>query len=127
MDKKKTRKSKDGPPTATVVLSGGAPNSPLMAGALSAIYEHGKTFNVFFTSGAGALIGLVYLAPKGTTAPKALASLVEAGVADPLFDIFPLPFKTFYKLGPYSGPFHQWSKVFKISPENADKLHMSDG
>jgi NTE family protein len=122
-DKQKGRTSKDAP-TATVVLGGGAPNSPLMAGALSAIYDHGKTFNVFYTSGAGALIGLVYLAPKGMTTPKALASLVQAGVADPIFDVFPLPFKTFYKLGPFSGPMRKWSQMFKISPDTADKMHI---
>lgn len=40
--------------TKTVlVLSAGAPNSPLMAGALCAMYDQGITFDIIYTSGGG--------------------------------------------------------------------------
>ena len=47
-----------------VVVSGGAPTLHLAAGALCAFYEKRVNFDVVATSGAGALPGLLYVAPK---------------------------------------------------------------
>src|SRR5262249_15015890 len=62
----------------TVVLLGaGAPNSPLMAGALAAMYEKKFPLDMIYTSGGGCLIGLLLVAPKGPSPVKALRGLVE--------------------------------------------------
>src|SRR5215831_9237900 len=54
----------------TVVLLGaGAPNSPLMAGAVAAMYEKNFPFDMIFTSGGGCLIGLLLVAPPQKTSP----------------------------------------------------------
>jgi NTE family protein len=102
-------------PTAAVVLGGGAPNGGLMAGALAAIYDHGKTFNEFYTSGAGSAIGLTFLAPRGNTPPsQALRALLEVGVHDAIYRWVPLGYKTFFKRGPFTAPFKELSKRFKL-------------
>ena len=66
------------------VLSAGAPNSPLMAGALYAIHEKRRTFNLILTSGAGAIMGLLFMGPKGKSPPAGLRDVVEIGVSDPI-------------------------------------------
>src|SRR5262249_52739500 len=104
-------------PTATVVLSGGAPNSPLMAGALAAVYAAKKTFNIFYTSGAGAGIGLLFVAPKDKTPPEALKTVLEAGIDDRIFERFPIGYKAFFKHGPFSALFRRWGELFKIPAE----------
>lgn len=82
-----------------LILSGGAPNATLMAGALIAFDELGVHFDVISTAGAGALLGLMYCAPKKLSPRDSLASLVEMGIADPLYDRFPVNFKVFNKPG----------------------------
>jgi hypothetical protein len=42
-------KSKTG--KTALILSAGAPHSPLIAGALCALWDTGKTFDVIYTSG----------------------------------------------------------------------------
>ena len=49
---------------AVVVLGGGAPNGAMTAGAMAAIYDAKKTFTTIYTSGAGALVGMLYAAPR---------------------------------------------------------------
>src|SRR5499426_1256760 len=88
-----------------LALSGGAPHSPLMAGALCALHEEigdelngGKGyFDAIYTAGGGALVGLLLVAPKGGDAPSALRRLVRMGIADPIYRLFPLAYKTFIK------------------------------
>lgn len=99
---------------ATVVLSGGAPNSPLMAGALHAIYAAGKTFTNFYTSGAGATVGLIYVAPKALPTDQALEQMLQAGVHDAIYKRLPLGYKTFFKSGPFTVPIFEWAQRFKI-------------
>ena len=82
-----------------LVISGGAPNATLVAGALLAFHELGLQFDVISTAGAGALLGLMYCAPQGGDVQKALAGLKEMGVADPLYDVLPVNFKVFNKPG----------------------------
>jgi len=107
-------------PKAAVVLGGGAPNGALMAGALAALYDKNKTFNEFYTSGAGAVIGLAYLAARGLTPDVALREVVRVGVDDAIYNWLPLGFKTFFKSGPFTVPFKQFGDRFKLSESVAD-------
>lgn len=82
-----------------LIIGGGAPNATLMAGALVAFEEAGVEFDVVSTAGAGALIGLLYLAPQGGDSLKALRSTVDMGIADALYQRYPVNFKVFQKSG----------------------------
>lgn len=84
---------------SALVISGGAPNATLVAGALVAFHELGIHFDVVSTAGAGALLGLMYLAPKNGDPVSTLRGLSEMGVADPLYQQFPVNFKVFNKPG----------------------------
>src|SRR5437867_1654655 len=68
-------------PKTALLIGGGAPNSTLMAGALVAFLEKGVEFDVISSSGAGALIGLLYTAPKNGDPAKALRQWAQVGVA----------------------------------------------
>jgi NTE family protein len=97
-----------------LVLGGGAPHSPLMAGGLYALAEKDITFDIVYTSGAGALMGLAFLAPNGKTPQEALKDNVLAmGVSDAIYRIFPVGFKTWYKPGPFTRPLYRWGRLFK--------------
>lgn len=85
--------------TTALILSGGAPNSTLMAGALNAFLEENIEFDVISTSGAGALIGLFYASPKNATASEALANTVNFGIQDFIYDMLPINYKVFHKPG----------------------------
>ncbi|MBS1211219.1 MAG: alpha/beta hydrolase [Proteobacteria bacterium] len=82
-----------------LIISGGAPNATLVAGALVAFHELGLRFDVMSTAGAGALLGLMYCAPKNGDPVSTLAGLKEMGIADPLYDALPVNFKVFNKPG----------------------------
>jgi NTE family protein len=82
-----------------LVLGGGAPNATLMSGALLAFDEAGVHFDVISTAGAGALIGLLYLAPASGTPSAALRRTATMGVADAIYDHFPVNYKVFQKSG----------------------------
>ena len=83
-----------------LILGGGAPNATLMSGALEAFAEAGVHFDVISTAGAGALIGLLYLAPGGGKTPaEALRSTTEMGIADAIYEHFPVNYKVFQKPG----------------------------
>jgi NTE family protein len=107
-----------------LTLSGGAPHSPLMAGALCAVKENirddelngGKGyFDAIYTAGGGALVGLLLIAPKGGDAPAALRKMVKMGIADPIYKMFPLAYKVFVKPGPLVPFFQEWGELFKRS------------
>jgi len=98
----------------TVVMSGGAPQSPLMAGFLYALLKEGKTFKNFHTSGAGALMALLLIAPRNGDPCQALKNWVEAGVVDDIFRLLPVNFKLFRKPGPFAALFHQLAQRFKV-------------
>src|SRR5262249_42948777 len=78
------------------VLSAGAPHSPLMAGALYAIHEKRRTFHLILTSGAGAIMGLLFMGPKGKSPQAGLRDVVEVEVSDPLYPFFPLGHTTVF-------------------------------
>ena len=127
------------PPQAVVVLGGGAPNGAMMAGALAAIYDGGKTFTTIYSSGAGALIGMLYLAPRmpaaGMPGPLqagldptiwALRQTLKFGIADEIYRWFPVGYKTFYKSGPVTRSWISATralKIFEKSPDDAFNRH----
>ncbi len=100
--------------SATVVLSGGAPNSTLMSGALYGIHSRKKTFDHFYTSGAGAIVALLYLAAKDLTPEQAMELTVQSSIADPIWQVFQLPYKAFFKPGPFTASMIKASQRFKI-------------
>jgi NTE family protein len=105
------------------VLSAGAPHSPLMAGALYAIHEKKLTFNLILTSGAGAIMGLLFMGPKGKSPPAGLRDVVEIGVSDAIYRFFPLGYKTFFKASPFTKLFADLANRFKVpvSPREIGK------
>jgi predicted acylesterase/phospholipase RssA len=83
-----------------LVLGGGAPNLPLMSGALLALDDAGIDFHVVSTTGAGMLIGLMYAAPKNGDRKATLRATREMGVHDAIYNAFPVNYKIFHKAGP---------------------------
>ncbi|MFB9156041.1 patatin-like phospholipase family protein [Chromobacterium violaceum] len=86
-------------PSIALVLGGGAPNATLMAGALVALTEAGVKFDIISASGAGAIVGLLYAAPRQGDALAALSRLADMGVSDSIYSLFPVNFKVFNKPG----------------------------
>jgi predicted acylesterase/phospholipase RssA len=82
-----------------LVLGGGAPNSPLIAGALAAFHDQEVEFDVISASGAGVLMGLLYTAPLEGTPREALKRWADAGVADTIYKMMPVNYKIFHKPG----------------------------
>ena len=106
--------------TTAIVLGGGAPNMALMAGALAAFAERGVTFDVVSTSGAGALAGLLWLAPKGLPPADALRSVTTMSVSDAIYRWFPINFKVFNKPGQAADLFRgtlAQNPFFRIDPK----------
>ena len=100
---------------AVGVLGAGAPNSPLMAGALAYMYREGKTFDIFFTSGGGALIGLLFVAPgPGKRPDEALRDVVEFGIDERIYKAFPVGYKTFVKRGFFTEQIHGIADILKV-------------
>lgn len=90
-----------------LVLGGGAPNSSLIAGALVAFAEREMEFDVMSTSGAGALMGLLYNCPRGGDRIEALTRWSQIGVSDELYQFFPVNHKVFMKPGDHAHQFRQ--------------------
>ncbi|WP_293931479.1 patatin-like phospholipase family protein [Iodobacter sp.] len=90
-----------------LIISGGAPNATLLAGALEAFHELGVHVDVISTAGAGGLLGLMYIAPKNGDVVSTLRSLKEMGVADFIYRAFPVNFKVFHKPGPMAEAYRQ--------------------
>jgi predicted acylesterase/phospholipase RssA len=95
-------------------MSGGAPHSPLMAGFLYALLKRGKMFRVFHTSGAGALMALLTIAPRNSTPEAALLRWSQVGVADMIYRWLPVNFKLFSKPGPWAPIFRRWARYYKV-------------
>lgn len=89
-------------------LGGGAPNFTLMSGALLALHQKGIRFDIISMAGAGAVVGLLYVAPKDLTVEEALENTVNFGISDPIYDLFPVNYKTFTKWGPSADRFNAW-------------------
>ena len=91
-----------------LVLGGGAPNFTLMSGALLALDEAGLKFDVISMAGAGAVVGLLYLAPKSLTPRQALQNTMNFGVSDLIYSQFPINYKLFMKGGPSAEVFRDY-------------------
>src|SRR4029077_14446588 len=76
-------------------------------------------FEAVAASGAGALPGLLYLAPARrpgnlTGDPAvALQGVVNMNIHDAIYDLIPNNFKVFFKYGPFSDPFYRLSQFIK--------------
>src|SRR5262245_34629733 len=99
-----------------VVLGAGAPNSPLMAGAVAAMHEKNFPFDMIFTSGGRCLIGLLLASPpQKTSQVEALQGLVEQlAVQDCIYSMVPIGYKTFFNPGPFTRLFQRWARNFKM-------------
>jgi NTE family protein len=98
-----------------LVLGGGAPNLTLMSGALLALHDYGLTFDAISMSGAGAVVGLCYLAPKGLTPAEALRNTINFGVSDEIYSLLPINYKIFFKNGPLAEVFRNaWRKLTPV-------------
>jgi predicted acylesterase/phospholipase RssA len=91
-----------------LVLGGGAPNFTLMSGALLALHEAGVSFDYIYMAGAGAVVGLIYLSPKGLTREQALRNTVNFGISDSIYELMPINYKLFNKLGPSADAFRDF-------------------
>lgn len=106
-------------PRLGVIVSGGAPTLHLAAGALCGFQEQGLSFQTVAAAGAGALPGLLYLAParrldNPTADPSiALRGVVNMNIHDAIYDLIPNNFKVFFKYGPFSEPFYRLSQFIK--------------
>ncbi|MET0266282.1 MAG: patatin-like phospholipase family protein [Duganella sp.] len=90
---------KQGNKKTGLVLGGGAPNSPLIAGALAAFLDQEAEFDVISASGAGVLMGLLYAAPLEGRPRDALKRWADAGVSDTIYKMMPVNYKIFHKPG----------------------------
>jgi predicted acylesterase/phospholipase RssA len=94
-----------------------------MAGALAAFEEEKIRFDVVSTSGAGALIGLLWLAPKDATPAEALRNWVGAYVADGIYDLFPVNYKVFFKPGVLAQLYRDWLAALPGMARITDEQH----
>ncbi|HEY7648518.1 MAG TPA: patatin-like phospholipase family protein [Methylomirabilota bacterium] len=117
----RARRSTSAGAIETVILSGGAPHSPLMAGFLYAFLKRGKMFKTFHTSGAGALMALLTIAPRDPTPEEALLRWSEVGVADLIYRWLPVNFKLFSKPGPWAPLFRKWAQHYKVPDTPTEK------
>ncbi|MEM9576674.1 MAG: patatin-like phospholipase family protein [Pseudomonadota bacterium] len=111
-----------------LVLGGGAPNLPLMSGALLALDDAGIDFDVVSTTGAGMLIGLMYAAPKNGDRKATLQATREMGVHDAIYNVFPVNYKIFHKAGPWAEAYTKFHQTWlaAMPRENEAQRFMSD-
>ena len=94
-----------------LLLGGGAPNFTLMSGALLALHEAKipRKFDTIAMAGAGAIVGLIYLAAKdGLSKERALKNTVNFGISDAIYDMLPINYKTFAKSGRSADAFNNY-------------------
>jgi predicted acylesterase/phospholipase RssA len=108
-----------------LVLGGGAPNLTLMSGALLAFHDHGLTFDVITMAGAGAVVGLVYLAPRNLTPVEALRNTMNFGVSDAIYSLCPINFKMFSKGGALAEHFSDFWRTLPAVQVAEHQLGMS--
>jgi predicted acylesterase/phospholipase RssA len=103
-----------------LVLGGGAPNLPLMTGALLALDEAGVEFKVITTTGAGMVVGLLYAAPRENETDNtwekarraALGHTRDWGIDDMIYEMVPINYKIFQKPGPMARAFAHATNPF---------------
>ncbi|MFQ5566641.1 MAG: patatin-like phospholipase family protein [Paracoccaceae bacterium] len=103
-----------------LVLGGGAPNLPLMTGALLALDRAEVDFKVITTTGAGMVVGLLYAAPRKKNPSDswiearraALAATREWGIDDLIYEVVPINYKIFQKPGMLARAFSHATNPF---------------
>ena len=120
-----------------LVLGGGAPNLPLMTGALLALDEAGVDFKVITTTGAGMVVGLLYAAPRKQDASDgwvetrraALQATRDWGIDDAIYDVIPVNYKIFQKPGAMAQAFSNATNPFlwSIPRESRRQRLLGDG
>jgi predicted acylesterase/phospholipase RssA len=119
-------KSQSQPSGKGVLVSGGAPNLHLAAGALCAFHEEGVSFDVIGTAGAGALPALLYTVPKNGDAEASLKSTVYINVHDLIYSVIPDNFKLFFKRGPWTEAFWRLGRKlphFTLTPDDRNRSY----
>ena len=112
-----------------LLIGGGAPNSTLIAGALTAFYDRGVEFDVISASGAGVLMGLLYTAPLGANPREALRKWAEDGISGMIYKMIPVNFKVFIKPGAKAHSYRDALTAFPMAGsffENFPKGFSSD-
>jgi NTE family protein len=97
-------------------LAGGAPNFTLTSGALLALHQNLKVksdgsapkFDIVSMAGAGAVVGLLYLAPKYLTPEESLENTRNFGISDLIYSMCPINYKAFAKSGPSADLFNDY-------------------
>src|SRR5262245_59141602 len=143
-DPKTSDPKKDPKKFRVLCLAGGAPNLTLMSGALhtlhqAGLHKNGKGPNVITMAGAGAVVGLHYLAPKGLKSNdrfslEALENTLNLGVSDAIHETLPINYKVFTKAGPAADFFNEfWHSLPEVREAtrqhgmNDDEALISDG
>ncbi len=111
--------------SSALLLGGGAPTLTLQSGALAALDAKGVEFAAISTAGAGMVIGLLYAAPKGMTRQEALENTVNMGVADEIYNAFPVNYKVFFKPGDMADLYRNFLAMLPQPPvakTQADRL-----
>ena len=78
-------------------------------------------FKTFHTSGAGALMALLTIAPRERDPEQALLRWSTVGVADTIYRWLPVNFKLFSKPGPYAPLFRRWAQYYKVPDQVGEK------
>jgi NTE family protein len=104
-----------------LLLGGGAPTLTLQSGALAALHEKGVRFDVISAAGAGMVIGLLSVAPRGVAPRQALENTREMGVHDLIYKYFPVNFKVFHKPGVLADAYRSWLQSLpRLTPGQDD-------
>jgi predicted acylesterase/phospholipase RssA len=102
--------------TSALLLGGGAPTLTLQSGALAALDDKGVEFAAISTAGAGMVIGLLYAAPRGMSRQEALKNTVNMGVADDIYNAFPVNYKVFFKPGDMADQYRNFLAMLPQMP-----------
>ena len=122
------------PEEIVVMLGGGAPNFTLMSGALLELHSYLQRKRrerkpLYFTlAGAGAVVGLMYLAPKNMDddPAKAMRNTMNFGISDLIYEMLPINYKMFGKSGPSAEAFNQiWFNLPEVQAAQ-NQYGMSD-
>ncbi len=101
-------------------LGAGATNLTLMSGVLHTLHHAWQEKaeekpNVITMAGAGAVVGLHYLAPKGMKSEdpfkvkaEALENTINIGISDAIYEMLPINYKVFGKSGPSADLFNEY-------------------
>jgi NTE family protein len=101
-----------------ILLSGVGPSMTLLSGAMLAFLDRkpdldraGIKIKVISTSGIGALIGLLYLAPKNCSPEEALSELPNLFITDALYNLVPFNFRLYTRNTPLGQQFWEFGQT----------------